>query len=80
MATRAPTWTAEHDAKLKSLAERGYSVTRASIVMRRSTFFLAARAKALEIELKKPQRLPFGERTMLSVGRAHGQQKRSRGD
>jgi hypothetical protein len=69
MTRRAPAWTEERDVELRRLAERGYTVTRISIVMNRAAAFLRERAKALDIELKKPQRLPANERTYLGASR-----------
>jgi hypothetical protein len=55
-------WSLEKDAELKRLAERGYTIMRLSIRLKRSPNFVNARAKALGVPLKKPQRLPCNER------------------
>jgi hypothetical protein len=74
MVTRAPPWTDKDDVVLRRLAERGYTVTRLCIAMKRPAGVLKARAKALGISLKKPQRLPSSERglgtaEMVNAGR-----------
>jgi hypothetical protein len=62
-------WTAETDAQLRLLAERGYTVARLSAIMQRSPVFLKARANALGVILRKLQRLPRNERSRLSIDR-----------
>jgi hypothetical protein len=77
MVTRAPAWTTDDDVELRRLAERGYTVTRLCIVMKRPVAYLKIRAKLLDIILRKPQRLPSNERTYLGIGKNMGRMRRS---
>jgi hypothetical protein len=79
MVTRIP-WTKENDAQLRRLAERGYTITRASVVMKRSTNYLVARAKSLDIRFRNPLRLSYNERSYAPIARASGQFQRNRRD
>jgi hypothetical protein len=62
-----PHWSDQNDAELKRLAERGYSFGRLSVAMKRPVAFLSRRVIALGISVKKPQRLPFKERSYGSA-------------
>jgi hypothetical protein len=62
MTTRPPPWAEEHDVELRRLAGRGYTLTRICIAMKRPVGFVRSRAKALHIQIRKPQRLPASER------------------
>jgi hypothetical protein len=55
---RVPIWTEQHDEEFARLAKEGYSALRLRVRFGKSAPFVAARAKALGIELKKPLRLP----------------------
>ena len=55
MAKKCSPWSEEDEAKLKRLAERGYTAAWLS-------------AAKLGISLKQPQRLPVGERRAPGIG------------
>jgi hypothetical protein len=59
---RPSSWTDKHDAELVRLAQMGYSVVRLELYFKKNRVFIAKRAKTLGIQIRKPSRLPEGER------------------
>jgi hypothetical protein len=68
MAKKCSPWSEEDEAKLRRLAECGYTAARLSAAMNRPMDFLKRRAAKLGISLKQPQRLPVGERRPPGIG------------
>jgi hypothetical protein len=68
MGSRLLPWSDESDAELRRLAERGYTILRLCIAMKRPVNFLKKRATELGVTVRKPQRLPANERSFGSGG------------